>query len=112
MDAMEYARFIFGLLVVLALIGLFALALRRFGPMAGVPVRKGSERRLAVLEVLALDARRRLVLVRRDDVEHLLLLGVTDDLVVEGGIRTAGRPERPAGFQEALARAGSEQPSP
>jgi flagellar protein FliO/FliZ len=32
------------------------------------------------------DAKRRLVLVRRDDREHLLLLGATQDVVVESGI--------------------------
>ncbi len=41
------------------------------------------DQRLAVLESTAVDARRRLVLVRRDDVEHLLLIGGPADLVLE-----------------------------
>ena len=43
-------------------------------------------RRLDVIEARAIDARRRLVLVRRDGVEHLLLLTPSGDTVVETGI--------------------------
>jgi hypothetical protein len=32
------------------------------------------------------DARRRLILVRRDDVEHLILLGAHEDILVESNI--------------------------
>ncbi|MDG5496441.1 MULTISPECIES: flagellar biosynthetic protein FliO [Azospirillaceae] len=83
----SYIRFVAALVFVLALIGLFGFLLRRFGPNAGLPVqRRGAARRLGVVEVLPLDARRRLVLVKRDGVEHLLLLGMGDDRVVETGI--------------------------
>lgn len=83
----NYIRFVAALVFVLALIGLFGFLLRRFGPNAGLPVqRRGARRRLGVVEVLPLDARRRLVLVKRDGVEHLLLLGLGDDRVVEAGI--------------------------
>lgn len=43
-------------------------------------------RRLSVQEVRPLDGHRRLVIVRRDDVEHLLLIGGGNDVVVETGI--------------------------
>ncbi len=46
--------------------------------------RRGS--RLGISEYHELDKTRRLVLVRRDDVEHLLLIGGGQDIVVEGGI--------------------------
>ena len=46
---------------------------------------KGAKR-LAILEVAPLDAKRRLVLVRRDGAEHLLLIGGESDLVVERAI--------------------------
>ncbi len=108
MDVVNLLNVFLALAFVLALVGLFALLLRRFGPMAGVPIRKGAERRLGVVEVLALDARRRLVLVRRDGVEHLLLLGATDDLVVESGIRDGATGAARPGFGEALSRAGSQ----
>jgi len=44
-------------------------------------------RRLAFVERAHLDNGRKLVLVRRDGVEHLLLIGGPIDLVVETGIR-------------------------
>lgn len=90
MDLAAYLKFVAALLFVLALIGLLAWLARRFGlglragPVVGA-------RRLALVEVMVLDARRRLVLVRRDDVEHLLLLGANGESVVETGIaRDAG----------------------
>lgn len=43
--------------------------------------------RLAVMDATAVDSNRRLVLVRRDDVEHLLLIGGPTDLLVERDIR-------------------------
>jgi hypothetical protein len=43
--------------------------------------------RLAVMDATAVDSHRRLVLVRRDDIEHLLLIGGPTDVVVEREIR-------------------------
>ncbi|MER9140907.1 flagellar biosynthetic protein FliO [Mesorhizobium sp. M0830] len=51
--------------------------------------------RLAVMDATAVDSHRRLVLVRRDDIEHLLLIGGPTDLVVERDIRLSA-PRRPA----------------
>jgi flagellar protein FliO/FliZ len=84
MDLIDYARFVAALLFVLGLIGLTAWLARRFrlGP-GGVP---GAARRLAVVEALPLDARRKLVLIRRDATEHLLLLSPEGSRLVEGGI--------------------------
>jgi hypothetical protein len=42
--------------------------------------------RLKVSEQASVDARRRLVLVRRDDVEHLIMTGGPVDIVIETGI--------------------------
>jgi hypothetical protein len=42
--------------------------------------------RLGVTEQVSIDGRRKLVLVRRDDVEHLLMIGGPVDLVVEDKI--------------------------
>ena len=46
----------------------------------------GRKKRLAVIDAAPIDNRRRLVLVRRDDVEHLVLIGGMNDLVVEQDI--------------------------
>lgn len=51
--------------------------------------------RLAVMDATAVDSHRRLVLVRRDDVEHLILIGGPTDVVVEQNIRL-GQTRRPA----------------
>ncbi|MEZ2330844.1 hypothetical protein AB6802_14080 [Mesorhizobium sp. RCC_202] len=45
--------------------------------------------RLAVMDATAVDSHRRLVLVRRDDIEHLILIGGPTDVVVERDIRLA-----------------------
>jgi hypothetical protein len=51
--------------------------------------------RLAVMDATAVDSHRRLVLIRRDDIEHLILIGGPTDVVVERDIRLAA-PRRPA----------------
>jgi flagellar protein FliO/FliZ len=87
MEPADYIRFAAALIFVLALIGAAAFALRASGmiPAAGRP-RKGSGRRLAVLETLHLDPKRRLALISRDGVEHLVILGVQGETVVESAI--------------------------
>lgn len=84
METSTYLRFLLSLSLILALIFAATWAARRWGLglMAARPSRNGI-RRLAVVEALPLDAKRRLVLIRRDDREHLLLLGGEADLVVE-----------------------------
>ncbi|TJV57581.1 MAG: hypothetical protein E5X80_29905, partial [Mesorhizobium sp.] len=73
--------------------------------------------RLAVMDATAVDSHRRLVLVRRDDIEHLILIGGPTDVVVERDIRLAA-PRRPAltgdsGQQQAAApRPRAPQPAP
>ena len=75
MDLVEVARMIAALVFVLGLIGLAYVAARRWSPMAVMRVRPQAERRLEVLESLVLDPQRRLLVVRYDDTEQLLLLG-------------------------------------
>lgn len=88
MDLAEYAKFIAVLAFVIALIGGFAWLVKRTGmlPSGMIKRKSGGEARLKVKEVLPLDARRRLVLIQRDDVEHLLLVGSDGESVVESGI--------------------------
>ena len=92
MDVGGYFRFVVALAFVLALIGAMAWLARRFG-FAPPPRLPGQPRRLKVIETLALDSRRRLVLVRRDQTEHLLLVGGATEMTVETGIRS---PEAPS----------------
>jgi flagellar protein FliO/FliZ len=91
MDWDIYLRSVLALVAVLALIVGAAWMARRFG-LGGVRL-AGRQRHLSVAEVLPLDNRRRLVLVRRDDVQHLLLIGGGADIVVETGIGSKGAEE-------------------
>ena len=76
MDFTTFARAIFALAVTLGLVGLSAVALRRFGPDALARFTSNKkERRLAVVESLVLDPARRLVIVSCDGRERLILLG-------------------------------------
>ena len=86
MDFEGYLRFAAALALVLGLIGLAAWAARRLGFAGRLNIGAGRDRRLAAVEATALDPKRRLVLVRRDGIEHLLLLGPAGDVVVESGI--------------------------
>jgi len=83
-----YLRFFLALMFVMGLIALLAMLGRRMGwgfPAAAFKRLDG--RRLGVIEVTPLDGRRRLILIRRDSVEHLLLLSPTTEHVIETGIR-------------------------
>lgn len=81
-------RFLVALAVVLALIAAATWLARRYlgsAMMGGLVGR----RRLSVVESAMLDGKSRLVLVRRDNTEHLLVLGPAGAAVVESGIPTA-----------------------
>jgi Flagellar biosynthesis protein, FliO len=72
--------------VVLFVILLIVMALwRTFS--SRISGRRGQ--RLGISEYHELDKTRRLVLIRRDNVEHLILIGGPQDVVVESGITTA-----------------------
>lgn len=73
-------------------------------------IRGGRNRqpRLSVLDAAAVDTRRRLVLVRRDDVEHLLMIGGPTDIVVESRIVTTAPAEFPEQAAQALPQSVAE----
>jgi flagellar protein FliO/FliZ len=95
---MQALTFFFAFVAVLALIGVAAWLVRRFaGSRLGTNTNRGRMPRLAVIDAAAVDGRRRLVLVRRDNVEHLLMIGGPTDIVVEPNIVRAmpGREQLP-----------------
>ncbi|QOZ33319.1 flagellar biosynthesis protein FliO [Bradyrhizobium sp. CCBAU 53421] len=84
---MQVITFVLAFVVVLALIGVTAWLVRRFaGNRLGANANRGRMPRLAVIDAAAVDGRRRLVLVRRDNIEHLLMIGGPTDIVVEPNI--------------------------
>ena len=93
-----YLQWTFALFVLAAMAAVGSWAVRTYLP-GGVPsaglFKPKGERRLGVVEIASIDAKRRLVLVRRDDKEHLLLTGGPVDVVVEAGI--AADPSRKSG---------------
>src|SRR5579885_1008100 len=80
------ARFFIAFLVVLVLIALTAWLVRRFGANRLGNSTRGRQPRLAVIDAANVDGRRRLVLIRRDNTEHLLMIGGPTDVVIEPNI--------------------------
>jgi flagellar protein FliO/FliZ len=80
-------KFILAFIIVLALIVAATWLVRRFGAARlGTSSVRGRQPRLAVIDTASVDGRRRLVLIRRDNVEHLILIGGPTDMVIEQNI--------------------------
>src|SRR5438876_8032703 len=115
-------RFVVAFVIVLALIGLTFWLIRRFGTSrVGNGAQRGRQPRLAVIDAAPVDGRRRLVLVRRDNVEHLLMIGGPSDIVVEQNIvravpvtppRDVPVPRAPSISEGGSPRALSDRPPP
>jgi flagellar protein FliO/FliZ len=84
MNLIDIVRYLGALLLVLALVGFAGLAVRRFG-MPGF-VKASATRRLSIVETLMIGPRQRLYILRRDDVEHLVMIGPDGTSVIESGI--------------------------
>jgi flagellar protein FliO/FliZ len=110
--------FSIALLIVLALIGVTVWLGRRFraNRLGGDAVGRRQPRRLAVIDSARVDGRRSVVLIRRDNIEHLLMIGGATDVVIEANImRTTGARESarpPASERGRLAAELSRLPSP
>lgn len=86
-----------GLALLLLIVVLWVIRNRAPSPF----VRGGRNRqpRLQVLDAAAVDTRRRLVLVRRDDVEHLIMIGGPTDVVIESRILPAAAEQPESAFR-------------
>jgi flagellar protein FliO/FliZ len=84
MEFLDLFRYLGALLLVLALIGGAALAARKFG-VPGVS-RAFPDKRLHVVETLMVGPKQRLFILRRDNVEHLVLSGPDGASVIEANI--------------------------
>ncbi|WP_273724102.1 flagellar biosynthetic protein FliO [Bartonella sp. AU18XJBT] len=82
--------FLFFIITIVA-ITVIILFLRRLSTGRFSNNRKKSLSRLALCEVISIDRARRLVLVRCDNKEHLLLIGGLTDVVVESDISSISK---------------------
>lgn len=71
-----------GIFLLFLLLWLLGRMIRR----PGFGFQRAAKARLAITDIAKIDERRRLLLVKRDDVEHLILIGGGNDLVVEKDI--------------------------
>jgi len=85
MDVIDFGRYFAALLLVGALIGLAWLAARRYG-LAGI-VQGTAAKRLSVVESLMIGPKHKLVIVKRDDREHLILLAPDGNTLIESSTR-------------------------
>lgn len=85
MDGPDYIKFAAALVFVLALMGALAFVIKRVGPGAS-PLLSTGKRRLKIVETLPLDARRKAMIIERDDTQHLVILGPAGETVVETNI--------------------------
>lgn len=99
MAFLEIIRAVAALAVTLGLVGLAAWAMRRYGPSTMMRLQaSGADRRLSIVETLMLDPNRRLVLVRLDQEEKLILIG--EGQVIPTSARRPGKPAAPTPAEE------------
>jgi flagellar protein FliO/FliZ len=79
-------------------------------PLTGNLFAPKPERRLGVLEQANVDGRRRLILIKRDNVEHLIMTGGPVDVLIESGIGATPQRSRPALATETEPAVFSRQP--
>lgn len=85
LSTIQILKFGGALLLVLALMLGLSAVMRRVNAGAGLGL-NNQKRRLKIVEVLPIGARHRAVILKRDDVEHLVILSSTGETVVESGI--------------------------
>jgi flagellar protein FliO/FliZ len=84
MEFDTYLRFILVLIFVLGLVLALGWVLKRSGISGSAVAGKG--KRLGIVETAFLGPKHRLILVRRDEVEHLVLVGPNSNTLIESGI--------------------------
>ena len=86
MDLLSFLRTIAALGTVLGLLGGALWAVRRYNIVLPGQIGDRGMKRLALVERIGIDAKRSIVLVRRDDREHLVMIGPGGETVLESGI--------------------------
>lgn len=100
-------QLVISVVIVLGLVAVVYWLVRRYSPGSLGRLSRSRVPRLAVIDAMTVDARRRLVLVRRDNVEHLILIGGPTDVVIEQAIQR----RRPAICPQVPGEAAEAQPA-
>ena len=85
-DLPQILKLVAALVFVVSLMGGLAFILKRSGLNGTLPS-ASNDKRLKLIEILHLDGRRKLVLLQRDDKQHLVILGASGETVVETDIK-------------------------
>jgi flagellar protein FliO/FliZ len=85
-DGPQFLKMIVALVIVIGLMGGLAYVLKKLGLSNGITFKTDEKNRLKILESLPLDARRRLVIIKCDSAEHLVILGATGETVIASDI--------------------------
>lgn len=89
-DLSSYLGYLLAFLFVLALIGIVAWLFKSLtggrSSNGGGRIFGGRDKRIGVVQAASVDGRRKLILIRRDDKEHLIMVGGPVDMLIENGI--------------------------
>jgi flagellar protein FliO/FliZ len=111
---MDFDTLILAVAAVLFIVAISALLVWAFkaffGKSSSPRFLRARERRLGVVEWASVDGKRRLVLLRRDDVEHLVMIGGPIDMLVETGIK--GRPHLEPPLEDVIIATNDSRPPP
>tara|TARA_B100002052_G_C15760847_1_gene542242 strand:- start:66 stop:347 length:282 start_codon:yes stop_codon:yes gene_type:complete len=89
MDFDQLIRGVLALLFVLGLIGGLTVLARKFGfTVRASKINSTQNNNLSIKEVHNIDAKRKLVLVKNNNLEHLLLIGEKDLVIHSGNIQS------------------------
>jgi flagellar protein FliO/FliZ len=114
---MDFNQLLVSVSVVLFVVAFVALAIWAFkafvlggGGRSGSAFLRQRDRRLGLVESTAIDGRRRLLLVRRDDIEHLVMIGGPVDMLIETGIQGRRHLEPP--LEDVIIARSDTRPAP
>ncbi|WP_053005921.1 FliO/MopB family protein [Kiloniella spongiae] len=83
MDYGNYFQFFLSLIFIIGLIFAFSLIAKKLGLGNGPAITGNKLKRLQIKEVRPLDAKRKVIIVQCDNKEHIILVGGTNDLLID-----------------------------
>ncbi len=86
MDTVNLFQFLVAFIFVIGLIYLFGHGLKRYSGLQQKLLKQGADSRLGILEIRHVDPKHKLILIRRDDKAHLIMISATGVSVIENDI--------------------------